>query len=469
MNTKTNLKASLANPKSRIFLFFMIGVIVVVSMVAYTSRSRGIQEQKDDAGITASSSVINPGAAIESTPGITETSAEYQALQKKKYEEITKKALGDTGTPVAALPSLSTGAENLSAIPGLNQSSTPDYNDTLKQQVSVQQQAQQDLQAKQNDIIAKQKEEAANQNAQATMARQVSTLAKSWQVVPQQFVPGNGRVYISNTPTDSTAAVANEVDKKPKIYYKAGDILFGVLLTSVNSDQPGPILARIVSGPLNGSKIVGTINPATIPQTANAPKVSKSLILEFTLMNIPGKRISVPITAVAIDPQTANTGLATSVDNHYLLRYGTFFAANFISGLGQAIQSQSQAKIITSSGTADIGRTSALDTKDETKVALGKTADALTKNLNFLDTPPTIRIASGTALGILLQNDIVIEGDNTEDLVIQSRKAEANYPSQYQQAQTPQIPQIPQIPTGVAQTNVNNNIYNGTGGAVIGP
>ena len=458
MNTKTNLKASLANPRSRIFLFLMIGVIVMVSLIAYTSRNRNIQEQKDDAGISANSSVINPGAAIDSTPGITETSAEYQELQKKKYQEITNKALGDTGMPVAALPSLSTGAENLSAIPGLQGPKDPtlDPNVQIKQQINAQQQAQLDLQAKQNDTIARQKEDAANQNAQALMSRQISLLARNWQVIPQQFVPGVPRVYTSNITNETVITAEGEAAKKPKIYYKAGDILFGVLLTSVNSDQPGPILARVISGPLNGSKIIGTINQATIPLTANAPKVSRSLILEFNLMNIPGKRVSVPITAVAIDPQTANTGLATSVDNHYMLRYGTFFAANFISGLGQAIQSQSQAKIITSSGTADIGRTTGLDAKDETKVALGKTAEAFTKTLNFIDTPPTIRIASGTAVGILLQNDIVIQDDNTQQLITQSR-SQITYPQQYQQQQ---------YSSNI--TNVNNAL-NGTGGAVIGP
>jgi len=463
MNTKTNLKASFANPKSRIFLFFMIAVIIVVGMVAYTSRNRTINEQKNDAGITASSSVVNPGASVESIPGTTDTSAEYQELQRKKYEEISKQALTDKGQPVAALPSLSTGSENLSAIPGLTpKDSTNNYTDKLQQQVNDQAKAQQDIQARQNDLLAKQQIDAANQKAQDLMARQISLLARNWQIIPQQFVPGKPTVYPANIkPGDHILPAQDSGDKKPKIYYKAGDILFGILLTSVNSDQPGPILARIVSGPLNGSKIVGTINPATIPQTANAPKVSKTLILEFTLINIPGKRISVPITAVAIDPQTANTGLATSVDNHYLLRYGTFFAANFLSGIGQAISSQNQAKIITSSGTADIGRTTGLNPQEETKIAIGKTAEAFTKSLNFLDTPPTIRVSSGTALGILLQNDLIIQGDNTEQLVNQAAVA-----NQVQRALIPSGAPVGYGPPGGVSPMYN--VSSGSG-AVIGP
>ena len=469
MNTKSNLKASFANPKSRIFLFFMMAVLCVVLVVAYTSRNRTVQDQKTDAGVAANASLVNPGAVIDSTPGTSDTSAEYQELQKKKYQEITNQALNSSGSPVAALPSLSTGSENLSAIPGLNQLNNTkdpmvDYNDKLKQQINDQQKAQLDLQAKQDELLAKQQADMANKEAQALMARQISLLARNWQVIPQQFVPGKAVVYSNTTANSQTASTTEAADKKPKIYYKAGDILFGVLLTSVNSDQPGPILARVVSGPLNGAKIIGTINPATIPQTANAPKVSRSLILEFTLMNIPGKKISVPITAVAIDPQTANTGLATSVDNHYMLRYGTFFAANFLSGLGQAISSQNQAKIITSSGTADIGSNNSLDSKQEAKIAIGKTAEAFTKTLNFIDTPPTIRIASGTALGILLQNDIVIQGDNTEQLVTQA----------INNNQLQQQPMIPVGAQGAQQSAVSygsygttNNIANS--GAVITP
>jgi len=201
------------------------------------------------------------------------------------------------------------------------------------------------------------------------------------------------------------------------------------MMTSVNSDQPSPVLARLVSGPLSNSKVIGYINPATIPTTSNAPKVSKALILEFNIMNIPGKKTSVPFKAVAIDPDTARTSLATSVDNHYMLRYGTFFAANFLSGLGQAISMQSQTKVVTGNGTTDIGRTEKFSSGDEAKIAIGKTGEALAKSMNFLEVPPTIRIASGTAIGILLQSDLVLGGDDTQDLINKSlSKDMTSYP-----------------------------------------
>jgi intracellular multiplication protein IcmE len=422
MSIKGNLQSSLGNQKSRVFLFLMLIIIIIVALVAYTSRDRSVSQQRSDAGVSANTNVVNPGEGLAPIPGTNDTSSEYEALQRKNYKELVQKAIDEKGQPVAALPSLATG-ENLSAIPGFNDPK-PNYTDKLTQQLNDQQKAQQALLTKQQDAVAKQQIDAANKASQELMSRQINLLARNWQVVPQQFVAGNPIVYaVANNRTlnsklnaDGTAAV----DNKPKIYYKAGDILFGIVMTSVNSDQPGPVLARIVSGPLNGSKLIGVINAATIPQTALAPKVSRSLILEFNLLNIPGKRLSVPITAVAIDPATANTGLATSVNNHYLLRYGTFFASNFLSGIGQAIQSPGQVKVVTGNGVADVGSSSKFSPAEQSKIAIGRTAEAFTKTLNYLDTPPTIKISSGTAIGILLQNDLVIEGDNTQQLVNQA-------------------------------------------------
>ncbi|MBP9721562.1 MAG: DotG/IcmE/VirB10 family protein [Gammaproteobacteria bacterium] len=471
MSTRNNLQNTLSNPKSRVFFFLMLSIIVIVLIVSYTTRGRTPSEQRVDAGVDYRTRLVNPGAPIDPIPGSMPTSSEYQALQDKKYQQISSQALNQIGDPVAVLPSLSNTG---SAIPGLTSvdNNAPNYNDRL-QKLSDQQKMQQDLAAKQQDQAAKQALDAANKQAQATMARQINLLARNWQVVPQQYIKGKLPAVVPNSSNyllDSKAEAEAE-DKKPKIYYKAGDILFGIMLTSVNSDTPGPILARIVSGPLDGAKLVGTINPATIPMSASAPRVSTALILEFKLLNIPGKRSSVPITAVAIDPQTANTGLATSVDRHYLLRYGTFFAANFMSGLGQAIAMQGQAKVITNNGTVDVGRSSQFNSTEETKIALGRTADAFTKSLNFIDTPPTIKIASGTALGILLQNDIVIQGDNTQQLVNQALTSNNINLNPNVNSGQPLIPIVVPSQNGSGAAGMGTPTYGvvGNGGAVIAP
>ena len=48
---------------------------------------------------------------------------------------------------------------------------------------------------------------------------------------------------------------------------------------------------------------------------------------------------SMPVTAFAIDPDTARTVMASSVDNHYMLKYGTdgnFFLTGYSNSITQA-------------------------------------------------------------------------------------------------------------------------------------
>ncbi len=459
MSIKGNLQASLADQKSRIFLFLMLSIIVIVSLVAYFSRNSRTSDQNTGSNVTSRSAVINPSAALDPIPGLKTTSPEYQALQDKNYKAITTEALKQEGTPIAALPTLQPGNSNLSAIPGLvDNSATPNINRTLQQQNDMQEKM---LKAQQ-DRLEQQQLEAMNKKAQELMGRQTQVLAQNWQVTPQQYVAGANIIY-AKQPNNyfNDKGDDSKKDTKPKIFYKAGDILFGVTLTSVNSDEPGPILARIVSGPLSNAKIIGTINPTSIPQTALAPKVSQSLILEFNLLNIPGKKSSVSIQAVAIDPNTARTGLATSVNHHYLMRYGTFFAANFLSGIGQAVAMQNQSQIITTAGTAAVGSNKPFTGKDETKIALGKTAEAVAKSMDFLATPPTITIAAGTPIGLLLQSDIIISGDNTGDII--NRTYNANYPQQAT------VPMIPATTNNNQSTTDNKSAFSSSPSAFAGP
>ena len=99
--------------------------------------------------------------------------------------------------------------------------------------------------------------------------------------------------------------------------------MFAVLDTSINTDEKGtPIMARIVGGPYKGGKLFGQFT-----------LVDKRVMLSFNILNLPDRDKTISINAVAIDPETARTAMSGEVDNHYLLRYGTFFASAFLSGV----------------------------------------------------------------------------------------------------------------------------------------
>ena len=178
---------------------------------------------------------------------------------------------------------------------------------------------------------------------------------------------------------------------------KAGDIMFAVLDTSINTDEKGtPIMARIVGGPYKGGKLVGRFQ-----------LVDKKVLLQFTLLNLPGLDKSVAINAVAIDPETARTAISGEVDNHYLLRYGTLFASSFLSGVADAIQSSGATTTNTVVGPVTVQ--SDLNTAQSIAVGLGAVGKQLANVMGqSINTPPTVQIQAGTGMGLLFMSDVTI-------------------------------------------------------------
>lgn len=182
--------------------------------------------------------------------------------------------------------------------------------------------------------------------------------------------------------------------------YKAGDVLHAILETSVNSDEPSPVMAKIVSGDLKGTRLIGSIQV-----------VGKKVVLEFKKANIPGESRSITISAVAVDPSTSRTALATDVDNHYLARYGLLIASTFLSGWSQAIAQNNMTTTYGPLGNVTQIPKDGLDSRDINKQAFGQVGTELanTARSNIQDFKPTIKVDGGIAIGILLMDDLVVE------------------------------------------------------------
>lgn len=175
---------------------------------------------------------------------------------------------------------------------------------------------------------------------------------------------------------------------------KAGTIMYASLDTSINSDEKSPILATVVSGQLKGARLIGEFSLQ-----------GDVIVVNFNKINLPQLPTSVAFKGVAIDPETARTALAHNVDNHYLLRYGSLFASSFVSGLATAITSSGSQS---SSGAGGLVVTHApLTTFETILTALGAvgTAYSSVMGANF-NTPPTVTIEGGSAIGILLTDDL---------------------------------------------------------------
>lgn len=215
-------------------------------------------------------------------------------------------------------------------------------------------------------------------------------------VIPRPDILGSGRF--------SQVAVAVK-----KQVIKAGTVVFGVLDTAVNSDEPGPILATIVGGNLKGSRLVGSIE---------VPKNGEKMILNFRTLNIPRKESSFKVSVVAIDANTARTALASDVDHHYLLRYGSLFASSFMEGLAKAIsqppgtqtnpsqQSGGTAVTVNQSGTAAT-YPPFTNLEKYALVPLGAVGEEWGKAVKpYFNMPVSITVDQGTSIGLLFLSDL---------------------------------------------------------------
>lgn len=237
------------------------------------------------------------------------------------------------------------------------------------------------------------------------MESEKKTVIDAWsQIPPQAFQQGE---WASKKAAAQTAANNSKSKGKSatgyedgKVILKAGSILFAVLDTAVNSDQAGPVMATVVAGSLKGSKLLGSMTPDT---------TSETIALTFSAINMPNEANSMGISAVAIDPDTARTALASDVDHHYLYRWGSLLASSFVQGYASAVASTNSTSTTSqgAAGTVTTTSTQAPDAKQQlfSGIAAVGTKWSQVVGQNF-DRPITITIDQGTGIGVLITSDL---------------------------------------------------------------
>lgn len=274
------------------------------------------------------------------------------------------------------------------------------------QTAPAQNQAQFAAAAAQAEQLATQEHQQRVQQMQAAMSGQAQSLITAWQ--PPKMVHGAG-----SPPSTSRAAGLSGVKEKletpgglgngtvtagetARPLIKTGTIYFAVLDTAVDSDYPDtPVLVTIVQGPFKGAKLLGKLSLAQ-----GQDRVS----LNFNLMDMEAWPKTKTVSAFAIDPDTARTVMASSVDHHYLKRYGSLFASSFLQGYAQGVQNAGDS-------TTGIFGTSSTHPKlsfgNNLAVGLGQVGTTFTNVVQgYVNTPTTVKITSGVGLGILFMSDV---------------------------------------------------------------
>ncbi len=256
-----------------------------------------------------------------------------------------------------------------------------------------------ELERQQQIRMSKQQRQDMVMQQQANMAMRAQTLLAGWSNVSSQ----TGQAAIPDVNPAGMNGAAGAGGKLPidGDIVKAGEIMFAVLDTSINTDEKDtPIMARIVGGPYKGGKLIGRF-----------ALVDKRVLLQFNLLNLPNRSQSITINAVAIDPNTARTAMSGEVNNHYVLRYGTLFASAFLSGVSTAIQNSGSTTENTVLGPVVVH--ASLNATQSALVGLGQVGNQLASVMgqNF-NMPPTVKIPGGTGMGLLFMSDTTIPSAN---------------------------------------------------------
>lgn len=247
-------------------------------------------------------------------------------------------------------------------------------------------------------------------DAEAAMSAQAQQLiATAWAPPTMEHKGGSsadqagGKTTTTTTSATTTSSSATTLPTGPTgpVVIKAGTIYYALLDTGANSDYPDtPIMATVILGPYKGAKLLGKMALAQSQGASQPDRMS----LTFTSMSFDAWPSNRTINAFAIDPDTARTVLATSVDYHYLKKYGATMATAFLSGYASAI---------TNAGTSTTGifGTStthpALSAGSKLAVGLGQIGTSLSSTVQaYTQIPPTVRVDAGVGLGILFMNDV---------------------------------------------------------------
>ena len=171
----------------------------------------------------------------------------------------------------------------------------------------------------------------------------------------------------------------------------AGHISFAMLDIGVNSNEPSPIEATIEGGRFHGARLLGSFK-----------REHQVVVMQFNIMTFNGQ--SYPINAYAISTKNAHVGMATSVNNHVLYRYGWLFAGAFLQGLDQALQESNQAVTV---GNGFAVMTNQLNNGQILEQAAGNVGNVMVPIAeNRFNTPPTVRVPAGTGMGILFMSPV---------------------------------------------------------------
>lgn len=351
------------------------------------------------------SSALPTASDVNSTPGAQEASPAYVAAVEAQNEQNLEDALkkGESTIPVP----IDTPSTRLDLPEQEEKSEDPLHRWRQLQEERVERDMRDQEAVEAVTVLdSQQQADAVQKMAEKMSAQMGSILSKNVEerafnyvgLIKKEGTPGAGGAAGGTGAGAGSGAgsggnnVNPEFDEEAEekdIIISSGDIEYAQTLIEANSDVKGPVLAQLLTGPLNGSRIIGTFSVAE----------DDYLVLNFSTAVVNGKDVA--ISAIALDPDTTLAGMATDVDHRYFRRIFLPAAAAFISGFASAVAETGRTDVVVEGGTAT---TETEEADDEQRVATGveEAADEVREILDEMgDVETLVIIKSGTPIGVL--------------------------------------------------------------------
>lgn len=183
-----------------------------------------------------------------------------------------------------------------------------------------------------------------------------------------------------------------------KIAFKAGKTIFAETDAETNTDDGSDVFATVRGGPYDGSKLIGKVEQR-----------ARNIGVRFTVLAPQDDRPTMSINAIAIREEDARQGVADTIDNHTLARYGALFTASILGGLGKAA-AQPQGSVIVLPNGQSVSQQDEVSSRRLAMYALGEVGtNASGEVRKAVEQPSTYTIKAKRGLGVVFLTDVTIQ------------------------------------------------------------
>lgn len=401
--------AVLRTPNSR----FNLAIVAFIAFAILVFGFLLLHGKKTTGPIQANSNLSNAqGIRADNTPG-TSGSAEFNNLQNEANKEHSEAVANGKKNNVASIPTLTNAAPPSSfanpgkttlpsaplatpAAPAIPQA-PPQAQQNAPSAPTPQQNAAlaADLKNRQDEVHKKMDEDIKSIDDRVKYYLGQNSVNEPDVEVAYKKEPAAVEKEKEKSGTAASGSSSGDNEVMTRIAY-AGDILPSVLINGINSDYKGPILARVIGGPLDQAVATGEYKTSY-----------EGVVMHFTQLSSTKFAKAIQLDAYAISPDTSMYGIASDVNHHYLTNLGFIFGAALLQGYGEAAERQN-----TTTSTSALGSTSTqgqLSNSQQLQAGLGTAGQALGQTLQQQgQRPTTITVDAKIVVGLLLTSDLTV-------------------------------------------------------------